>query len=163
MLTITNGRSLRDGIETIGRDRFQLNREGLESLGREGLQAGREGLQASREGLQTIGSSVAELAETLPVGRKRRRSFPLIGAIVVAIAGAALIALFLGLQARRDSGLSVQTPSKARGQFDDEPGDQAKERTGAAVGASAADDLVSGTNGHDATTEYSGLSRAPSA
>lgn len=157
MLTITKGRSLRDGFET-GRDRFQLSRDGLESLGREGLQAGREGLHASREGLQTIGSSMAELAETLPIRRKRRRSFPLIGAIIVAIVGAAAIALIVGLQSRRDGGLSIKARSESEDPFEHDPiGNSAEERI--AVGASAADDLVGRASGHEPFAELTGHSR----
>lgn len=157
MLTITKGRSLRDGIES-GRDRFQLSREGLESLGREGLQAGREGLHAGREGIQTIGSSMADLAEVLPMRRKRRRSFPLIGAIFVAIVGAVAIALIVGLQTRREGGPSFRARSKTGDEFDHDPiGKSADE--GMAVGASAADDLVGRANGREPFAEVTGRSR----
>jgi hypothetical protein len=156
-LTKTNGRSvrdgisLRDGIETIGHERFQVSREGLQSLGREGIQAGRqgiqslgrEGLQVGREGLQAIGSSVADLADTLPLRPKRRRSFPLLGAIVVAIAGAAVIAIIAGLQMRRDGIGPLKLRSKANRQFDQQAASQAAVGgTGTTLGASAADDLV---------------------
>ena len=134
MLTLTNGRSLRDGLETIGHDRLQVSREGLQSLGREGLQAGREGLQA-------IGSSMADLAETLPLRPKRRRSFPLLGAIVVAIAGAAVIAIIASLQMRRDGTGPLRLRSKGQRQFDEDAVGRATDE-GMAVGASAADDLV---------------------
>lgn len=134
MLTLTNGRSLRDGLETIGHDRLQVSREGLQSLGREGLHAGREGLQA-------IGSSMADLAETLPLRPKRRRSFPLLGAIVVAIAGAAVIAIIASLQMRRDGTGPLRLRSKGQRPFDEDAVGRATDE-GMAVGASAADDLV---------------------
>lgn len=157
MLTTTKGRSIVEGLETIGRDRFQVSREGLQSLGREGLHVGREGLQAGREGLQSlgreglhvgreglqaIGSSVADLAETLPLRPKRRRSFPLIRVIAVALVGAALVALVARLMARRDSIDQVMPRSKAEHRFDhDAVSRAADEGMGTAIGAPVAEDL----------------------
>jgi hypothetical protein len=158
----TNGRTLRDGLETIGSDRFQVSREGLQSLGREGLQAGREGIHAGREGLQALGSSMADLAETLPIRQKRRRSFPLLGAIAVAIAGVAVIALIAGLQSRRDGFGAFKRGSKAQeGRLpDDAVGRAAEAGVGNAVGASAADDLVGRSWGRETQSESSVLNRA---
>ena len=149
MLTLTNGRSLRDGLETIGHDRLQVSREGLQSLGREGLHAGREGLQA-------IGSSMADLAETLPLRPKRRRSFPLLGAIVVAIAGAALIAIIASLQMRRDGTGPLKFRSKGQRQFDEDAVGRATGE-GMAVGASAADDLVGRATDGNKRSDFSDL------
>jgi hypothetical protein len=156
----TNGRTLRDGLETMGNDRFQVSREGLQSLGREGLQAGREGLQAGREGLQALGSSMADLAETLPIRQKRRRSFPLLGAIAVAIAGVAVIALIAGLQSRREGFGPLKLRSKAQqGRLHDEAAGRAADAgVGNAVGASAADDLVGRSGDRHKLSEFSVLS-----
>jgi hypothetical protein len=156
----TNGRTLRDGLETMGSDRFQVSREGLQSLGREGLHAGREGLQAGREGLQSLGSSMADLAETLPIRQKRRRSFPLLGAIAVAIAGVAIIALIAGLQSRREGLGPLKLRSKAQQARlpDDAVGRAADEGVGNAVGASAADDLVGRSGGRVTQSEFSVVS-----
>jgi hypothetical protein len=149
MLTLTkNGRKLRD-VEAVGLDRLPASREDFEMLGREGLKAGREGLKAGREklhvgreGLQTIGTSVVDLADNLPLRKKRRRSFPLIGAIVVAIAGTALIALIASLQMRRNGGHAATTRSKPERGYDDDAARRAADAGGTAVGASAADDLI---------------------
>ncbi len=173
MLTLTNGRSLRDGLETIGHDRLQGSREGLQALGREGLQGGRaglqagresiqtlgrEGLHAGREGLQTIGSSMADLAEALPLRPKRRRSVPLLGAIVVAIAGITVIAIIVGLQSRRDGVGPLRLRSKAQRQFDQDAQSRvADEGMGTAVGASAADDVVGRSVDGNKRSDFSDL------
>jgi hypothetical protein len=188
MLTTTNGRSIVDGLETIGRDGFQVSREGLQSLGREGLHVGREGLQslgreglhvgreglqAGREGLQSlgreglhvgrdrlhvIGSSVADLAETFPLRPKRRRSFPLIRIIAVALVGAAVVALVARLIARRDGIDRLMHQSAAEHRFDhDAVSRAADEGMGTAIGASVADDLVGGSEDPDSLPDYTGL------
>lgn len=161
----TNGRTLRDSLETIGNDRFQVSREGLQSIGREGLQAGREGFQAGREGLQALGSTMADLAETLPIRPKRRRSFPLFGAIAVAIAGVAVIALIAGLQSRRDGFGPLRRRSKAQaGRLaDDAVGRAADAGVGNALGASAADDLVGRSWDRDTESEFSAMRPTPGA
>ena len=157
MLTLTNRRSIVDGLETIGRDGFPVSREGLQSLGREGLHAGRErfqagreglqtlgreGLHAGREGLQSLGSSMADLAETLPLRPKRRRSFPLIRIIAVALIGAAVVALVARLVARHDAVDPLMPRSKAEHRFDhDAVSRAADEGMGAAIGAPVAEDL----------------------
>ena len=158
----TSGRTIRDGLESIGNDRFQVSREGLQSVGREGLQAGREGFQAGREGLQALGSSIADLAETLPIRQKRRRTFPLLGAIAVAIAGVAIIALIAGLQSRRDGfGPLKRRPKAQDGRLpNDAVGRAADAGVGNALGASAADDLV-GRSWDESQSEFSAMRPTP--
>jgi hypothetical protein len=157
MLTLTNGRSLRDGLETMEREGFSVSREGLQSLGREGLQAGREGLHA-------IGSSMADLAETLPLRPKRRRSFPLLGAIAVAIASAVAVALIAGFLSRRNGLGSLKPGSKTQRRFDaDAASRAADEGMGTAIGASAADDLLGRSDEPELRPEYKGLSRVAGA
>lgn len=179
MLTATNRRSIVEGLETIGRDRFQVSREGLQTLGREGLHAGREGLHAGREGLQTlgreglhvgreglhaIGSSVADLAETLPLRPKRRRSFPLIRVIAVALVGAAIVALVARLMARRDGIDELMPRSKAEHRFDhDAVSRAADEGMGAAIGAPVADDLNGHSDDPKSLPDYTVLSQTASA
>ena len=186
MLTPTKGRSIVEGLETIGRDRFQVSREGLQSLGREGLHAGREGFQAGREGLQTlgreglqagreglhvgreglqaIGSSVADLAETLPLRPKRRRSFPLIRVIAVALVGVALVALVARLMARRDRIDQLMPRSKAEHRFDhDAVSRAADEGMGAAIGAPVAEDLNGHSDDPKSLPDYTVLSQTASA
>ena len=175
MLTLSNGRSLVDGLETIGRDGFQVSREGLQSLGREGLHAGREGLHAGREGLQSLGReglhvgreglqsrgrSVADLAETLPLRPKRRRSFPLVRIIAVALVGAAVVALVARLVARRGGVDALMPRSKTEHRFDhDAVSRAADEGMGTAIGASVADDLVGRSEDPESLPDYTVLTQ----
>ncbi|MGZ8501493.1 MAG: hypothetical protein ACXWW6_01440, partial [Candidatus Limnocylindrales bacterium] len=157
MQTTTNGRSIVDGLETMGREGLQAGREGLQSLGREGLQAGREGLHA-------LGSSVADLAETLPLRPKRRRSFPLVQIIAVALVGAVVVALVSRLMARRDGLGPHALRSKAERRIDhDAVSRAADEGMGTAIGASVTDDLIARSEDPDARPDYTVLTQAAGA